>query len=63
MSSPLFDGLPPAGSDDATNDRVVRVALPIPIDRLFDYRVPRDATATPEPGTRVRVGRTNTGTR
>ena len=41
MSAPLFDGLPPVGPNDAANERVVRVALPVPIDRLFDYRLPR----------------------
>ncbi|MCR9096566.1 MAG: primosomal protein N' [bacterium] len=55
MSAPLFDGLPPAGSDDATNEGIVRVALPVPLDRLFDYRVPRAHARPVEPGTRVRV--------
>ncbi|MCP4907892.1 MAG: primosomal protein N' [bacterium] len=40
MSAPLFDGLPPTGRNDAANHAVVRVALPVPIDRLFDYRLP-----------------------
>ena len=54
-SAPLFDGLPPAGLDDAANARVVRVALPIPLDRLFDYRVPAKFADVPLPGSRVRV--------
>ncbi len=40
MSAPLFDGLPPAGRNDAADRRIVRVALPVPIDRLFDYLLP-----------------------
>jgi primosomal protein N' (replication factor Y) len=55
MSSPLFDGLPPVAPDDATNVGVVRVALPIPIDRLFDYRVPDALEIDVLPGMRVRV--------
>ena len=55
MSAPLFDGLPPLGSDDAANARVVRVALPVPIDRLFDYRVGPAHTGEIAPGSRVRV--------
>jgi primosomal protein N' (replication factor Y) len=55
MTAPLFDGLPPIGSDDAANSRVVRVALPVPIDRLFDYRVPAAHNDEVVPGTRVRV--------
>ena len=55
MSAPLFDGLAPHGPDDAANSRIVRVALPVPIDRLFDYRVPKAHADEVEPGTRVRV--------
>ena len=55
MSAPLFDGLPPEATNDATKERVVRVALPLPIDRLFDYRLPASVDAPVEPGTRVRV--------
>lgn len=55
MSAPLFDGLPPIESDDAANSRIVRVALPVPIDRLFDYRIPAAHSGEVEPGTRVRV--------
>ena len=55
MSAPLFDGLPPDGLDDATNPGIVRVALPVPLDRLFDYRVPAKHGRPVEPGTRVRV--------
>ena len=40
MSAPLFDGLPPVGPNNAVNPGVVRVALPVPIDRLFDYQLP-----------------------
>ena len=56
MTAPLFDGLPPAGADDAANSRVVRVALPVPIDRVFDYCEPRGAASEITPGVRVRVG-------
>jgi primosomal protein N' (replication factor Y) len=35
-------------------DRVVSVALPVPIRRLFSYRVP-EPLPVPEPGSRVRV--------
>ncbi len=55
MSSPLFDGLAPAAPNDATDERVVRVALPVPTDRLFDYRVPDTLEGDVEPGMRVRV--------
>lgn len=34
--------------------RILKVALPVPIDRPFDYLIPEDEQ-TPEPGTRVRV--------
>jgi primosomal protein N' (replication factor Y) len=54
MSSPLFDGLAPLGPDDAVDDRIVRVALPIPLDQVFDYRLP---ATLPDalPGARVCV--------
>ncbi|MEE8167198.1 MAG: hypothetical protein V3T64_16650, partial [Myxococcota bacterium] len=55
MSAPLFDGLPPLAPDDAANARAVRVALPVPVDQLFDYRVPTSHTAGIAPGIRVRV--------
>jgi primosomal protein N' (replication factor Y) len=55
MSSPLFDGLPPVGRNNAANDRLVRVALPVPIDRLFDYRIPEDYPGDVVVGMRVRV--------
>jgi primosomal protein N' (replication factor Y) len=57
MTAPLFDGLAPPGPDDAANERIVRVALPVPIDQLFDYRL-ASGTGAPKdvaPGTRVRV--------
>jgi primosomal protein N' (replication factor Y) len=44
--------------------RVVRVALPLPVDRLFDYAVPDDLAREAEAGRRVRVsvqGRRLTG--
>jgi len=44
--------------------RVVRVALPVPVDRAFDYEVPEDLAGEAEPGRRVRVpfqGRRLTG--
>jgi primosomal protein N' len=43
---------------------VVRVALPLPVDRLFDYAVPASLASEIEPGRRVRVtagGRKHTG--
>lgn len=55
MSSPLFDGLPPLPGEDEGAARIVRIALPIPIDRLFDYRLPARQTLAVAPGTRVRV--------
>ena len=55
MSAPLFDGLAPHGPNDAADSRIVRVALPVPIDRLFDYRVPKSHAGEVEPGMRVRV--------
>ena len=54
MSAPLFDGLAPQDPNDAANERIVRVALPVPLDQLFDYRVPF-ALGEAAPGTRVRV--------
>jgi primosomal protein N' (replication factor Y) len=44
--------------------RVVRVALPVPVDRAFDYEVPEDLASAAEVGRRVRVpfqGRRLTG--
>jgi len=55
MSSPLFDGLPPLPGEDEGDARIVRIALPVPIDRLFDYRLPAQQTLPVAPGTRVRV--------
>jgi primosomal protein N' (replication factor Y) len=58
MTSPLFDGLAPLGPDDAANECILRVALPVPLDQLFDYRLPaRLSAAHPNvgPGTRVRI--------
>ncbi len=55
MSQPLFS---PAA------DEIVRVALPVPVDELFDYAVPADRVAQAAPGCRVRVrfrGRELTG--
>ena len=46
MSLDLFSA--PAG-------RVARVALPLPVDRLFDYAIPADLAAEAEVGRRVRV--------
>ncbi len=43
---------------------VVRVALPVPVDRLFDYAVPEPLATAAQPGCRVRVragGRVHTG--
>src|SRR5688572_1795418 len=37
------------------DDPLLRVALPVPLDRLFDYRAPTGATAPAAIGTRVRV--------
>jgi primosomal protein N' (replication factor Y) len=63
MSTPLFDGLPPLPGEDEGDARIVRIALPVPIDRLFDYRLPARLSArlsarqtlAVAPGTRVRV--------
>ena len=65
MSSPLFDGLAPLGPDDAANECILRVALPVPLDQLFDYRLPARLSAAHtdlsaahpgvRPGTRVRI--------
>jgi primosomal protein N' (replication factor Y) len=58
MTAPLFDGLAPLGPDDAANECILRVALPVPLDQLFDYRLPPDLSASHadvHPGTRVRV--------
>jgi primosomal protein N' (replication factor Y) len=49
MSLPLFASFAPAPS------RVARVALPLPIDSLFDYAIPESLAAEAEPGRRVRV--------
>jgi primosomal protein N' (replication factor Y) len=46
MLDDLF-AAPPAG--------FVRVALPVSVDRLFDYAVPRELASRAEPGSRVRV--------
>ncbi|MBY0395699.1 MAG: hypothetical protein K2X91_04405, partial [Thermoleophilia bacterium] len=70
MSSPLFDGLGPIAADDGRAaaasrgpgaKRVVCVALPVPLDRVFDYTTddPAALAAGPETalvGRRVRVG-------
>ena len=65
MSSPLFDGLAPIGADDARAaatsrgpgaKRVVRIALPVPIDRVFDYTL-ASSLAGPLAGTGAIVGR------
>ena len=45
MSAPLFE---PTG-------RVVRVALPVPVDELFEYTIPARDAARIRPGCRVRV--------
>jgi primosomal protein N' (replication factor Y) len=49
MSLPLF------AAHDAAPLRVARVALPLPVDRLFDYSVPAELAAEAEVGRRVRV--------
>jgi primosomal protein N' (replication factor Y) len=54
MTAPLFDGLAPQDSDDAAPERIVRVALPIPLDQLFDYRLAAEHGEAPI-GTRVSV--------
>jgi primosomal protein N' (replication factor Y) len=46
MTQPLF--APPAGA-------VARVALPVPVDSLFDYRVPESLSQDARPGCRVQV--------
>ena len=55
MSAPLFSAPPSA---------IARVALPVPIDSLFDYRVPPELDSRAQPGARVSVrfgGRPLTG--
>ena len=37
------------------DDPLLRVALPVPLDRLFDYRAPTGATTPVAIGARVRV--------
>jgi primosomal protein N' (replication factor Y) len=49
MSLPLFASLAPAPS------RIARVALPLPVDSLFDYAIPDALAGDAEPGRRVRV--------
>ncbi|MFP6655240.1 MAG: primosomal protein N', partial [Myxococcota bacterium] len=44
----------PQEPDDAAPERIVRVALPIPLDQLFDYRLASGHRDAPT-GTRVRV--------
>ncbi|MEE8508699.1 MAG: hypothetical protein V3T07_06515, partial [Myxococcota bacterium] len=46
MAEPLFA---------PTDARVARVALPVPIDSLFDYRVPDELAAQAVPGCRALV--------
>ncbi|MGH0035236.1 MAG: replication restart helicase PriA [Myxococcota bacterium] len=65
MPGPLFDRPDPqpaasrpragSGSPDlpGPDARVVRVALPVPVDRLFDYAVPRELEDAVVPGVRV----------
>ena len=58
MTAPLFDGLAPLGPDDAADERILRVALPVPLDQLFDFRLPARLLVAPaqaRPGMRVRV--------
>ncbi|MEE2672456.1 MAG: primosomal protein N' [Myxococcota bacterium] len=59
MQSPLFDR--PQGGREA---KVVRIALPIPTDSLFDYQVPEELAEHAQPGHRALVafsGRRLTG--
>jgi len=59
----IFDEADAAGRT-APAHRVVRVALPVPVDELFDYTIPADRAAQALPGCRVRVrfgGRPLTG--
>ncbi|MEE2674127.1 MAG: primosomal protein N' [Myxococcota bacterium] len=59
MQSPLFD--PPQEGSAA---KVVRIALPIPVDSLFDYQVPDSLAEHAQPGHRALVrfsGRRKTG--
>jgi primosomal protein N' (replication factor Y) len=42
-------------ADDETVRSVVRVALPLPVDTLFDYTVPPEMADRAQPGHRVRV--------
>ena len=59
MQAPLFGAAP-----RASVLAVVRVALPVPIDSLFDYDVPRECAESARPGHRALVpfsGRRLTG--
>jgi primosomal protein N' (replication factor Y) len=40
---------------ERATDRAALVALPVPVDRLFDYAVPADLDAAAQPGCRVMV--------
>ena len=42
-------------SSETETDGVVRVALPLPVDQLFDYAVPAALASAARPGCRVRV--------
>ena len=43
------------GFVDKGIDLILQIALDTPLRRVFDYRAPVDALATPPPGVRVRV--------
>jgi primosomal protein N' (replication factor Y) len=55
MPGPLFEQPRPVDRDTATGaaDRIARVALPVPVDRLFDYAVPPHLADAARPGVRV----------
>jgi len=63
--APLFEsGTPLSGPDARGRDAIVRIALPVPIDSLFDYRVPEALAEHAGPGQRALVpfaGRRLTG--
>ncbi|MCH2171519.1 primosomal protein N' [Myxococcota bacterium] len=54
MVQPLFAQV---GTDetDSGDPAAVRVALPVPVDELFDYALPSEWTERAQPGCRVRV--------
>ncbi len=64
MQSPLFDRPKGPNGPKRRAETIVRIALPVPIDSLFDYRVPEELSEHARPGHRALVpfsGRRLTG--